>query len=55
VAVSIETGGRLPPSVLEQNISEGNTLAGDLPPALEKRWGPHPWKAAAAGSRGEQA
>jgi hypothetical protein len=48
VAVCIETGGRLPPSVLEQNISQGNTLAGDLPPALEKRWGPHPWKAAAA-------
>ena len=52
VAVCIETGGRLPPSMLEQNISRGNTLAGDLPPALEKRWGPHPWKAASATGNG---
>jgi hypothetical protein len=42
---------------LDQNIARGDTLAGDLPPALEKRWGPHPWKVAAeaAGSRGDEA
>jgi type I restriction-modification system DNA methylase subunit len=39
VAVSIETGGTLPPEALARHIICGNTLAGDSPPAMEERLG----------------
>ena len=44
LALSLETGGLLPPAALERHVIAGNTLAGDSPPAMEDRLGnpPHP-------------
>ena len=37
IAVSLETGGTVPPAALERHIICGNTLDGDSPPAMEER------------------
>ena len=37
IAVSLETGGTVPPGALERHIVCGNTLDGDSPPAMEER------------------
>ena len=39
VAVSIETGGTIPPHALLRHIVCGNPLDGDSPPAMEERLG----------------
>jgi type I restriction-modification system DNA methylase subunit len=41
-AVSLETGGTLPPEALERHIVCGNPLDGDSPPAMEERLGNQP-------------
>lgn len=37
IALSIETGGILPPQALERHVIAGDPLSGDSPPAMEER------------------
>lgn len=53
LALSLETGGLLPPAALERHVIAGNTLAGDSPPAMEDRLGNPPHLSEALARRGD--